>query len=640
MALFAELNPDPILRIDRAGVVKLANPAAERIFTLDGNSVVGATVEDLIPAFTGLDFGSIIDTEGSYLHSVAIGPCFYQFTFRGLRDYQIVHVYGTDISERRDMERQLYKAMSAAQAAAKAKSEFLATMSHEIRTPMNGIMGMTELLIDSGLNEEQSENARIVLSSAEALLAIINDILDFSKIEAGKLELENVEFDLRSCIEEVAELFAPRIQGKGLEFPVHVEPELPTKAVGDPVRFRQVITNLVSNAVKFTERGEIKISCSLVDIDKQFLTIRVDVSDTGIGITLDRQDLLFKSFTQADASTTRKYGGTGLGLSISRELAEAMGGLIAVHSRPGQGSIFSFGARLRRPQIEEDLHSLFGENHPECRVLLCMSNESNQRGLRTQYSNWGCEVLAVNDPDNALELVRCGRDAVRPFHVLLLDIDTVNADLDTFVKILRADTSRIRIALILACGVRDRRAIMDLKLDVDGYLTKPVKRDQLARITRDVLNRKQKAGQTNPCMNPPLSISNPAKPKGKRILVVEDNPVNQKLAIRMLQKGDHSVLVVENGQIALDVLNERTFDLILMDCQMPVMDGYEATSLIRRGKIAPNIPIVGLTAHALAGDREKCIEAGMNDYLTKPYKPADLLAKVEQWTSAPHVIRV
>jgi CheY-like chemotaxis protein len=350
--------------------------------------------------------------------------------------------------------------------------------------------------------------------------------------------------------------------------------------------------------------------------------------------------LLFNSFTQADASTTRKYGGTGLGLSISRELAEAMGGLIAVHSRPGLGSIFSFGARLRRPQIEEDLHSLFGEDHPECRVLLCMASESNQRGLRTQYSNWGCEALAVNDPDNALELVRCGRDADKPFHILLLDVDTIKDDLETSVKILRADTSRARIALILVCGVRDRRAIMDLKLDVDGYLTKPVKRDQLARISRDVLNRKQKDAQTNPRAYAVPTAKNHMKTHGKRILVVEDNPVNQKLAIRMLAKGDHKVLVVENGRIALDVLNDRSFDLILMDCQMPVMDGYEATSLIRRGKAAPSIPIVGLTAHALAGDREKCIEAGMNDYLTKPYKPAELLAKVDQWTSASHLIRV
>src|SRR3989339_1430179 len=296
MALFAELNPDPILRIDRTGIVRLANPAAERILGTEGRRVVGASMDDLIPAFNGLDFGGIIDSEGSYLASVAIGSCFYQFTFRGLHNYQVAHAYGTDITERRDMERQLYKAMSAAQAAAKAKSEFLATMSHEIRTPMNEVMGMTELLMDSGLNEEQSEYAHTILSSAESLLAIINDILDFSKIESGKLELENIEFDLRGCIEEVAELFAPRIQGKGLEFPVYLEPDLPTKVIGDPVRFRQVVTNLVSNVIKFTDKGEIKITCSLVEIDRQFITLRVDVSDTGIGIPTDRQDLLFKSF--------------------------------------------------------------------------------------------------------------------------------------------------------------------------------------------------------------------------------------------------------------------------------------------------------------------------------------------------------
>ncbi|MBU1636175.1 response regulator [bacterium] len=629
-AKIARSNPNPLLRIDRQGFVRLANAAAERLLRGSNESILGLPLQDLIPACSELDWTRIEQANTACSLTAPIDSAFYQFTFQGFKDSQAIHVYGSDITEQKKTEEQLRNALSSAHAEVKLKSEFLATMSHEIRTPMNGILGMTELLLDSDLTEEQIDNAKIILASGESLLSLINDILDFSKIEAGKLELEHTEFDLRSCIEEVAELFAPRIQGKGLEFPVYVEPEIPLCVMGDPGRFKQIVTNLVSNAVKFTSQGEIRIHCSLVDLDGSFATIRVDVCDTGIGIPKDKQHSLFESFTQADASTTRQYGGTGLGLSISLQLAQAMGGLIAVHSNPGAGSLFSFGARFQRPVEADDEHVLF-ENHRHCRVLLCMSNESNQRGIRALFANWKCETLAVNDADQALELIRFGRDADRHFHLLLLDYDTVRSNLESFLQTIRRETQEHPIAILLMSGVHDRKKAQDSGFAIDGFLTKPVKREQLARLTRKVLGDEQKMKRETTHADR-AAANAPNSPKD--ILVVEDNPVNQKLATRMLEKAGHRVRVAENGKAALAALRERRCDLILMDCQMPVMDGYEATAEIRRGKVAPDIPIIGLTANALQGDRATCLEAGMNDYLQKPYKPAELLAKVNQWAAA------
>lgn len=630
----AWLNPHPILRINQHGTVLFANETAGSLFSDSNEALIGSLIYGLIPEIGELDLPGIIDTQNTLSLTAEIEPESYLITLRGLKEANAIQICCSNISELRSVERQLRSALNSAQASVKAKSEFLAAMSHEIRTPMNGVLGMTELLLESGLTEEQAENARIILSSGESLLSLINDILDFSKIEAGKLELESIEFDVRSCIEEVAELFAPRIQGKGLDFPVYIEPELPTLVLGDPIRFKQVITNLVSNAVKFTSKGEIRIHCSLVDLEDSCVSIRVDVFDTGIGIPKDRQDTLFESYTQADASTTRQFGGTGLGLSISLQLANAMGGLIAVHSTPGEGSLFSFGAQFPRPQSADD-ESLLFENHRNCRVLLCMSNEADQRGIRTLFANWKCETLAVNDADQVLELIRFGRDSNRPFHLLLLDYDTVHQTLETFLHTIREETTAHHLGVLLMSGVHDRKIAKNADLDIDGFLTKPIKRDQLARVTRVVLDGEQK-NRLFPTQSG--NAHRHGDDTAKYILVVEDNPVNQKLAKQMLEKNGHRVRIAENGKEALRAIREECFDLILMDCQMPVMNGYEATVEIRNGQDDQKIPIIGLTANSLQGDREKCLECGMNDYLQKPYKPAELIAKITEWANGKLVV--
>ena len=680
LAHVAEESPSPIIELDDDANLVYANPAMTKLLQRFGYVPGG------FPAVCPGELSQLVQRcleSGQEIRGqeVCLAQARFTWIFCPVPSHRLVRGYAVDMTDvmaaqeelRRSAEhlqnsnRHLDQALQEAQAAARVKASFLATVSHELRTPMNGVIGMTDLLMDTEPSEEQQSYIQPIRQCGEALLNLINDILEYGKIEAGKLELECIDFNLRTTVEDVLDQFAERAETKGLEITGLVHAAVPTGLRGDPGRLRQILTNFVGNAIKFTERGDVTIQAFLEKDLVDAVVVRFEITDSGIGISPEVQARLFQPFTQADSSTSRKYGGTGLGLAISKQLAEQMGGSVGIVSQPEHGSTFWCTARF----IKQPTSSLAIVPSAELtgrRVLIVDDNESNRIILHHLVTGWGMVDDQAKDAASAIALIEQQAAKGLSYDVAIVDMLMPGKDGLQLAKELKIHPVGSRVRLVILTSLIQRgHAELARQAGFLAYLTKPIRHDQLSNCLRTVLGMPGLAGERTL-----TTVTAPALPlitqhtlaeieSAPRILVAEDNLINQKLTVRILEKLGYQSDVVENGQEALAALTQNSYALVLMDCQMPLLDGLEATRLIRENErrqwsmvngqssgkgtvesslpltndqlpmTSSHIPIVALTANAMSGDRERCLAAGMNDYLTKPVRKEDLKGILDRW---------
>jgi len=524
----------------------------------------------------------------------------------------------------------MQRTRAAAEAANRVKSEFLANMSHELRTPLNGILSMAEMALDADSTAELREYLSMLKASADSLLTVINDILDFSKIEAGKLDFEPIEFNIRGNLEASMKSLAIRAHAKDLELNCRVRPEVPKVVLGDPRRLRQIIVNLVGNAIKFTERGEVTLDVQVDSVEPGSSLLHFTVADSGIGIPQEKQTKIFDAFTQADGSSARRYGGSGLGLTLSRQLVEMFGGRLWLESVVGKGSTFHFTARFEVTAASSKGALLPEEKLEGVRVLAVDQNPTNRRILEELLTDWGMNPTLLGDTGTALTQLKQAADAGRPFPLVLVDAAMPELDGLSLVELIRQDSRLEKAGIVVLTSAGQRGdAVRSRHLGLASYLTKPAGQAELLNAIFQVLDATLEASAP-----PPLVVSQ-AVPDSKRVLrflVAEDNLVNQMIVVRQLQKRGHSVEVASDGHEALKILKLGNCDLVLMDVQMPHMDGFEATAAIREIERTQggHFPIIAMTAHALKGDRERCLAAGMDGYISKPFQIDRLLKEIER----------